>query len=95
MQIDPRLPGALLQMAKISFDKKRFMSGRAYLQRYQEVAPWTSEGLWLGILVERQLGDKNAARAYEKKLRQNFSDSNEMRLLLESEAKERAEAAKK
>jgi len=89
LQMDPRLPGALLQMARVSVEKKRVMSARAYLQRYQEVATLGPGGLWLGIRVEKELGDLAAVREYKTQLRQNYVDSNEMRLLLESEARER------
>jgi len=89
LQVDPRLPGALLQMVRVSVEKKRMMSARAYLQRYQEVATLGPGGLWLGIQVEKALGDMAAVREYKTQLRQNYVDSNEMRLLLEIEAQER------
>jgi type IV pilus assembly protein PilF len=92
LKMDPKLPGALLQMARVSFEKKSMMSTRAYLQRYREVAPLGPDGLWLGIQVEKKLGDKAAALEYETLLRKNYADSNEMRLLLEAEEKERAGA---
>lgn len=84
LQMNPRLPGALLQMARIGLEKKRYMSGRAYLQRYQEVAEMNPESLWLGIQVEKQLGDKKAVMDFENQLRRKFPDSNETRLLLEA-----------
>ncbi|VAX04877.1 hypothetical protein MNBD_GAMMA19-140, partial [hydrothermal vent metagenome] len=93
LQVDSRLPGALLQMARVSAEKKRMMSARAYLQRYQEVATLGPDGLWLGIQVETELGDMAALREYKLLLRQNYSDSNEMRMLLEAEARERDEAS--
>ncbi len=89
LQIDSRLPGALLQMARVSAEKKRMMSARAYLQRYQEVATLGPDGLWLGIQVETGLRDMTAVKEYKSLLRQNYSDSNEMRMLLEAEAQER------
>ncbi len=85
LQIDPRLPRALLQMAQISVEKKRAMSGRAYLQRYQEVATLGADGLWLGIQVETQLGDMEAVRDYENRLYRHFPDSRELQLLLEKQ----------
>ena len=93
LQINPRLPGGLLQMARVSVEKKRMMSARAYLQRYQEVATLGPGGLWLGIQVEKALGDMAAVREYKTLLRQNYVDSNEMRLLLEAEARERKGAS--
>lgn len=83
LQINPKLPGALLQMAYVSLENKRYLSGRAYLQRYQEVSGMGSKALWLGIQIETQLGDSAAATNYETQLRRRFPDSNETRLLLE------------
>jgi type IV pilus assembly protein PilF len=85
LQMDKRLPGALLQMARVSYEKGRFMSGRAYLQRYQEVTAMGPEGLWLGIQVEKKLGDTNAVREYEARLFKKYPDSNETRKLLEAQ----------
>lgn len=103
LQINPRLPMALLKMARISVNKNRAMSGRAYLSRYQEVVALNAEGLWLGIQVEEELGDLAAARDYENRLRRYFPDSPELRLLLEnqragqkeSQAKPKNEAVEK
>lgn len=85
LRINPRLPGALYQMARISVEKKHFLSGRAYLERFQAVAKMTSESLWLGIKVERKLGDKEAVMKYKTRLIRDFPDSDETRLLLKEE----------
>jgi type IV pilus assembly protein PilF len=84
LQIDPRFPVALLNMAELTYDAKRYMSARAYLQRYNEVGTQTSRSLWLGILVEGELGDKDAVSSYAMLLRANYPDSRETQLLLES-----------
>ncbi len=89
LQIDPLLPVALLRMAQISLDNRRFMSGRAYLQRYQAVAPDTAGSLWLGIQIETQLGDAAAVHEYANQLSRHFPDSDEMGLLLDMEARQR------
>ncbi len=89
LQINSQLPGALLQMVRVSAEKKRMMSARAYLQRYQDVSTLGPDGLWLGIQVETELGDMAGVKEYKTLLRQNYSDSHEMRLLLEAEARER------
>lgn len=86
LQINKRLPGALLQMARVSYEKGRFMSGRAYLQRYQEVATMGPRGLWIGIQVEKKLGDKKTVREYESRLRKRYPDSDETRKLLEAQS---------
>ncbi|MEO7558136.1 MAG: type IV pilus biogenesis/stability protein PilW [Gammaproteobacteria bacterium] len=87
LQIDPRLPGSLYQMGVISFDRGDNLSARAYLQRYTAVARHTPQSLWLGVRVERVLGDKNAVSSYALQLRSSFPDSGEARLLGESEGR--------
>jgi type IV pilus assembly protein PilF len=81
LERNPRMPAALMGMAQISFDNDRFLPARAYLQRYQEVAKLGPGMLWLGVRIERQLGDKNSANGYAMKLRRQFPDSPETREL--------------
>lgn len=89
LQIAPRLPTALLMMAKVSLENKRYMSGRAYLQRFAEVSGESASSLWLGIQIETQLGDESAVHEYSNKLSRHFPDSDEMGLLLEMEEQRR------
>ena len=84
LQINPKIPQALIAMAELSYDKESHLTARAYLQRYLEVAPHTSQSLWLGVRVERELGDKNTASSYALLLKSNYPDSRETQLLLES-----------
>ena len=81
---NPRIPSVLLQMSQLSYDKGNYLSARGYLQRYLEVSNHTPVSLWLGIRIERELGDKNAEASYKLLLRNNFPDSDETRLLEES-----------
>lgn len=85
LKLNPKLSGALLQMVRISLEKKSYMSGRAYLQRFHEIASINPQSLLLGIKVEKKLGDKKAASDYESQLRRNFPDSEETNKLLEEE----------
>lgn len=85
LELNPRLPGSLYQMALINFEAQRYLPARAYFQRYTEVARPTPQSLWLGIRIERELGDKNAVSSYSLYLKSNFPDSDEARLLRESE----------
>jgi type IV pilus assembly protein PilF len=85
LQADPKLPTALLTMAELSLTKQRPLPARAYLQRYLEGAPHSPRSLWLGIQVERELGDRSAASSYALLLKANYPDAQETRLLLESE----------
>lgn len=77
LKIHPKLAHSLLGMAKIMFGKKHYLSTRAYLQRYEEVSKHNSQSLFLGIQVERHLGDPVAENRYAKLLRSEFPDSQE------------------
>jgi len=84
LERDPMLPQALIQMCDVSVRHGRFLPARGYLQRYLEVARHTPRSLWLGIQIERELGDRNAVASYALQLEKNFPDANETRLYLES-----------
>lgn len=81
LKIESKLPVALLSMARISLEKQRYMSGRAYLQRYQEVRTLGPDALWLRIQVEVKLGNKVSVRDYVAQLLNRHPDANETRLM--------------
>jgi type IV pilus assembly protein PilF len=85
LQLNPRSPKSLLAMARLTFAKESYLSTRGYLQRYAEVARHTPESLWLGVRVERVLGDKNALASYGLSLKGNFPDAPETKLYLQSQ----------
>lgn len=78
---NPRFAPSLLSMAEISYETTYYLSARAYLQRYAEVAPHTAESLWLGVQTENQLGDKDQMASYGLKLRNLFPDSEQAKYL--------------
>jgi type IV pilus assembly protein PilF len=57
------------------------MGARNYLNRVTQLVQASAEVLWLGLRVERQLGDRNAEASYALQLRNRFPDSAEARLL--------------
>lgn len=82
---NPEFAPSLLRMAQLSFDEDNYLSARAYLQRYSQVAQHTAESLWLGLRTEKQLGDRDQVASYTLKLRSNFPDSEQARYLSEAE----------
>lgn len=82
---NPQFAPSLLRMAQLSFDADNYLSARAYLQRYAQVAKHTAQSLWLGLRTERQLGDRDQEASYALKLRANFPDSEQARYLNEAE----------
>lgn len=84
LKINARLPKSLLAMANISLQQGNHISARAFLQRYAAIAPHTPQSLWLGIQIERVLGDRNALSSYSMSLRNNFPTAEETQLYLKS-----------
>ncbi len=82
LQIQPRLPDSLYQLATIKFEQGRYRQAEEYFRRYRSITQQqTPQALWLGIKLERQLGNQEAAFRYALQLRQNFPDSAEAKLL--------------
>lgn len=87
LEINPRMPAALLHMSRMSHDHGDDLKARGYLQRYVEVGKHTAESLWLGIQVEEKLGDKDSVASYSLLLRNNFPDSEQAQKLRSSGTK--------
>ena len=81
LEKNPRIPLALLQMASITYDSGRHLPARGYIQRFAEIARHNPRSLWLGILIERELGDRDAEASYALSLEKNFPDSKEAGML--------------
>jgi len=74
---DPKLAGALSEMAKISFENKKYLKTRAFLQRYFEVGSDTPDILLIAIKTEKILGGRDAEASYKIRLKGKFPDSKE------------------
>ncbi len=85
LTLEPRQPGALYAMADLTLKTDRALAARGYLARFVEVNKQSAASLWLGIQIERKLGDMGAADAYALLLRRDFGDSREAQLLMETE----------
>lgn len=78
LHINPGLPGALYQMARISWDSGRALPARGFLERFfQSSAQDTPEVLLLAVKVEHALRNKNAEASYALRLRSKFPKSPE------------------
>jgi len=81
LQINKKYSPALLEMQKISYHSKKYMSARAFLERYLSAAKHTSQSLWYAVQTERVLGNENLAEAYKEKLFSLFPISKEAQQL--------------
>jgi len=77
LRINPMLPGALYQMARLSADSGQRLSARGFIERYFQSAEDTPESLLLAVRIERALGNKNAEASYALRLRSKFPASPE------------------
>jgi len=82
LKVRPNQPQALYQMADVSYARGDFGEAKRYLNRLTQVATANAETLWLGVRVERRLGDRNSEASYALQLRNRFPDSQEARALL-------------
>jgi type IV pilus assembly protein PilF len=77
LRVNPKLPGALYQMAKISLDMGKTTPARAFIERYFQATEDTPESLLLAVKIERALRNKNAEASYAIRLRGKFPTSPE------------------
>jgi type IV pilus assembly protein PilF len=72
---------ALFQIADLAYGRGDYGRAKSYLGSLAKVAPANAETLWLGVRVERRLGDRNSEASYALQLRNRFPDSREARAL--------------
>jgi type IV pilus assembly protein PilF len=85
LSINPKQPDALWQMADLAQSNGNGLQARAFLERYDAVAPATSATLWLGRSIELTLGDRQQAARYASRLRNEFPTSVEAGKLFDEE----------
>jgi len=77
LEYDKKFAPALLPMAQVSYRKQDYLRARAFLQRYESEGQINSESLYLGLLIESELGDEKAASHYRENLMDQFPGSPE------------------
>ncbi len=81
LRLNPKLPAALYEMAALKFKQQEYLNARAFLQRYFNAARASPQSLWLGVRVEKQLGDETNAAKYATRLKEDFPLAAETELL--------------
>lgn len=85
LKVSPRFGQALLQMADLEFRQDNYVSARAFLTRYLEVGRTDPTTLWLGVRIERGLGNDAEAQHYARRLKSEYPNAVQTRELVESE----------
>lgn len=63
---------AQLGLAEVGFRQGRWLAARALLRRLTEQSEVGAQALWLGVRIERRLGDREAEANYGAQLRRRF-----------------------
>jgi len=81
LAIRPNYAEALLQLGGLLLDRDEAPEALLMVQRYVAVNPPSPEILWLGLRVERKLGDDSAAGEFARRLQSEFPGSEQARML--------------
>lgn len=81
LKLQPDNPNTILKLAGMRYRQGQLTEAQRLVQRHAELAPPTADSLWLGVRVERRLGDREQEAAYSLQLRRRFPDSAEARRL--------------
>ncbi|MGE5626429.1 MAG: type IV pilus biogenesis/stability protein PilW [Bacillota bacterium] len=79
--INPSFPEALYQMALVSYNQKKYLESRAFIERYNQVSQPRPEVLYLAVQTERALGNQQGAADYAKQLIKLFPASPQVQQL--------------
>jgi type IV pilus assembly protein PilF len=84
----PQFAEGWLQLAEVKYLRKDYPAARECLQRHLNLAHESATALWLGLRIERAAGNSAQADAYGRRLKAEFPNADETRLLLEQERKQ-------
>jgi len=90
LEISPNLAIAYYQLARVYFEKKRYPQARRNFESYQRYGQHTPDTLWLGLRIERALGNSSQADTYSQILQSRFPNSEQARRASELERKRRS-----
>lgn len=73
----PNQPLALVALADVNARQGRLIQARNLLKQAANQTELDARGLWLGVRIERQLGDRVSESSYATQLERRFPDSEE------------------
>lgn len=77
LELDARYPDALFRMSRLLYCRNEAFRARAFLQRYESVAPVSLETLVLGTAIENSLGNAEGVAAYKLQLDRLYPNSDQ------------------
>jgi len=85
LRLDPNDPTSLLQLGQIRYRQGQLEDARRMVNRFNKLVAPTAESLWLGLRIERKLGQRLAETSYATQLRRHFAASPEFQRLQRGE----------
>jgi type IV pilus assembly protein PilF len=83
LKIDPNTVQAMMPYAEYLYRRGQLKPAKELVARYNKLLPDpTPESLWLGLRIERKLGDRLAEASLATQLRRRYSNSSEYQSLL-------------
>jgi len=82
LRLNPGQIEALFNLASIEYGRGNTIEAKRYMtQLVRRVNNPNAQVLWLGLRIERKLGDRNSEASYGAQLRRSFPDSREALLM--------------
>lgn len=81
LRADPQNGAAHFLLAELYYRTGRLIDARLQLAEVHRLGAPSAQSVWLGLRIERKLGDREAEMRYGKQLRREFQDSREFQLL--------------
>jgi len=81
LAVDPQNGDAHFLLAELYYRTGRLVDARVQLADAHRLGAPSAQSVWLGLRIERKLGDREAETQYGKQLRREFPGSREFQLL--------------
>ena len=86
LQVQPESTQVLFALADLNFSNADYFSAKKYFSDLsQKTDNLTAEQLWLGVRINRKIGDRNTEASYAMQLRNRFPDALETQMLIHGE----------
>jgi type IV pilus assembly protein PilF len=84
--VQPNMTQAMFALADLNYGKGDYFAAKKYFADFsQKSNKLTAEQLWLGVRINRKVGDRNSEASYATQLRNRFPDARETQMLTNGE----------
>jgi type IV pilus assembly protein PilF len=84
--VQPNMAQAMFALADLNYAKGDYFAAKKYFADFsQKSNKLTAEQLWLGVRINRKVGDRNSEASYATQLRNRFPDARETQMLTNGE----------